>query len=121
VPDRWYPPANPEVKRWLPEKIPFLRAECSIMQRLVAGLHAAVVPLLARTGPFAPCVVPGFSMKDELEQLYAAGLTPYEVLQTATPKRSSIFRHSRLCLPKTPSGPARVPPGPCNNVTCLSS
>jgi hypothetical protein len=26
-----------------------------------------------------------------------------------------------LCLPKTPSGLARVPPGPCNNVTCVSS
>jgi hypothetical protein len=26
-----------------------------------------------------------------------------------------------LCLPKTPSAPARVPPGPCNNVTWLSS
>jgi imidazolonepropionase-like amidohydrolase len=54
------------------------------MQRLVRGLRDAGVPLLAGTDPFVPCVIPGFSMKDELEQLYEAGLTPYEVLQTAT-------------------------------------
>jgi imidazolonepropionase-like amidohydrolase len=54
------------------------------MQRLVAGLRDAGVPLLAGTDPFVPCVIPGFSMKDELEQLYEAGLTPYQVLQSAT-------------------------------------
>ena len=80
----WYPPNNPYVKRWPPERIPYLRAQYSIMQRLVAGLRDAGVPLLAGTDPFVPCVIPGFSMKDELEQLYEAGLTPYQVLQTAT-------------------------------------
>jgi imidazolonepropionase-like amidohydrolase len=54
------------------------------MQRLVRGLYDAGVPLLAGTDPFVPCVIPGFSMKDELEQLYEAGLTPYEVLEAAT-------------------------------------
>ena len=80
----WYPPDNPYVKRWPPEKIPHLRAQYFVMQRLVRGLRDAGVPLLAGTDPFVPCVIPGFSMKDELEQLYEAGLTPYEVLQTAT-------------------------------------
>jgi hypothetical protein len=80
----WYPPDNPYVKRWPPEKIPRLRTQYSVMQRLVRGLRDAGVPLLAGTDPFVPCVIPGFSMKDELEQLYEAGLTPYQVLQTAT-------------------------------------
>lgn len=80
----WYPPDNPYVKRWTPEKIPHLRAQYAIMQRLVRGMQDAGVPLLAGTDPFVPCVIPGFSMKDELEQLYEAGLTPYQVLQTAT-------------------------------------
>ena len=80
----WYPPDNPYVKRWPPEKIPHLHVQYSIMQRLTAGLRDAGVPLLAGTDPFVPCVIPGFSMKDELEQLYEAGLSPYEVLQTAT-------------------------------------
>ena len=80
----WYPPGNPYVKRWQPEKIPYLRAQYSAMQRLTAGLRDAGVRLLAGTDPFVPCVIPGFSMKEEVEQLYEAGLTPYEVLQTAT-------------------------------------
>jgi len=80
----WYPPDNPYVKRWPPERIPYLRAQYSVMQRLTRGLRDAGVPLLAGTDPFVPCVIPGFSMKDELEQLYEAGLSPYEVLQTAT-------------------------------------
>jgi hypothetical protein len=80
----WYPPDNPYLKRWPPERFPYLRAQYSIMQRLVAGLRDAGVPLLVGTDPFVPCVIPGFSMKDELEQLFAAGLSPYQVLQTAT-------------------------------------
>ncbi len=80
----WYPPDNPYVKRWPPERIPYLRAQYSIMQRLVVGLRNAGVPLLDGTDPLVPCVIPGFSMKGELEQLYEAGLTPYEVLQTSS-------------------------------------
>ncbi len=74
----WYSPDNPYVKRWPPERIPYLRAQYSIMQCLVAGLRDAGVPLLAVTDPFVPCVIPGFSMKDEVEQLYEAGLSPYQ-------------------------------------------
>jgi imidazolonepropionase-like amidohydrolase len=80
----WYPPDNPYVKRWPPEKLAYLRAQYSVMQQLVRGLRDAGVPLLAGTDPFVPCVIPGFSMKDELEQLYEAGLTPYQVLEAAT-------------------------------------
>jgi len=90
----WYPPDNPYVKRWPPERIPYLRAQYSIMQRLVAGLRDAGVPLLAGTDPFVPCVIPGFSMKDELEQLYEAGLTPYEVLETATSSAARFLGNS---------------------------
>jgi hypothetical protein len=90
----WYPPDNPYVKRWPPEKIPYLRAQYSIMQRLTAGLQDAGVPLLAGTDPFVPCVIPGFSMKDELEQLYDAGLSPYEVLRTATSNAARFVGNS---------------------------
>ena len=64
------------------------------MQRLPTGLRDAGVPLLAGTDPFVPCVIPGFSMKDELEQLYEAGLTPYEVLQTATINAARFLQNS---------------------------
>ncbi|MBV9085456.1 MAG: amidohydrolase family protein [Acidobacteriaceae bacterium] len=90
----WYPPDNPYVKRWPPEKIPYLRAQYSIMQRLVGGMRDAGVPLVAGTDPFVPCVIPGFSMKAELEQLYEAGLTPYEVLQAATSNAARFLGNS---------------------------
>ncbi|MBV9341425.1 MAG: amidohydrolase family protein [Acidobacteria bacterium] len=90
----WYPPDNPYVKRWLPEKIPYLRAQYSVMQHLVHGLRDAGVPLLAGTDPFVPCVIPGFSMKDELEQLYEAGLTPYQVLAAATSNAARFLNTS---------------------------
>ena len=91
----WYPPDNPYVKRWPPERIPYLRAQYSIMRRLVAGLRDAGVPLLAGTDPFVPCVVPGFSMQDELEQLNSAGLTPYQVLETATSNAARFPGHDQ--------------------------
>jgi len=90
----WYSPDNPYLKRWPPERIPYLRAQYSIMQRLVAGLRDAGVPLLAGTDPFVPCVIPGFSMKDEVEQLYEAGLSPYQVLQTATSNAARFLGES---------------------------
>ncbi len=80
----WYPANNPYIKCWPLQKIPYLRSQYSVMQRLVRGLRDAGVPLLAGTDPFVPCVIPGFSMRDELEQLYEAGLTPFEVFQSAT-------------------------------------
>ncbi len=80
----WRPPNNPYVRRWPLDKIPRFRAEYSIMQRLVRGLRDAGVPLLVGTDDFVPCQIPGFSMKDEFEQLYEAGLTPFETLKAAT-------------------------------------
>ncbi|HLH09588.1 MAG TPA: amidohydrolase family protein [Terriglobales bacterium] len=91
----WYPPDNPYVKRWAPEKIPYLRDQFSIMQKLVAGLRDAGVPLLAGTDPFVPCVIPGFSLKNELRELHEAGLTPYEVLQSATSNAARFLGNSQ--------------------------
>lgn len=80
----WRPPDNPYVARWPVEKIAKLRAQFRVMQRLTRGLRDARVPVLVGTDDLVPCVVPGFAMKNEFEELYAAGLTPFEVLQAAT-------------------------------------
>jgi imidazolonepropionase-like amidohydrolase len=40
--------------------------------------------MLAGTDSLNPCVVPGFSIHDELEDLVTAGLTPYQAIKTAT-------------------------------------
>lgn len=77
------------------EKIPYLRAQYEIMQRLTRGLRDAGVALLAGSDPFVPCVIPGFSFKDELEQLFEAGLTPYEILQTATTNPARFLQNAQ--------------------------
>lgn len=66
-------------------------AQYVILQQLVRGLRDAGVPLLAGTDSFVPCQLPGFSMKDELEQLNAAGLTPFEALRSATSNPSRFL------------------------------
>jgi imidazolonepropionase-like amidohydrolase len=50
----------------------------------VAEMHRAGVPLLAGADAGSGCLVPGFSLHDELEHLTEAGLTPFEALRTAT-------------------------------------
>ena len=80
----WHPPHNPYVRRWPLEKIPHFRAQYSVMQKLTRGLRDAGVPLLVGTDNFVPCQIAGFAVKDEIEQMFAAGLTRFEVLQAAT-------------------------------------
>lgn len=53
-------------------------------QNLVKIIHQAGGRILAGTDANNPFVIPGFSLHDELEYLAGAGLTPYEVLKTAT-------------------------------------
>ncbi len=80
----WYPPINPYLRNWTVRDLPMLNAQYSIMRRLVRGLRDAGVPLLAGTDDMVPVQLPGFAMRNELEQLNEAGLTPFEALQTAT-------------------------------------
>ncbi|SCZ07735.1 amidohydrolase family protein [Alkaliphilus peptidifermentans] len=55
-----------------------------IRQNFVRIIHEKGGKLLAGTDANNPFVVPGFSLHNELEYLADAGLTPYEVLKTAT-------------------------------------
>lgn len=80
----WRQPDNPYVKRWTLDRIVKLRAQFLVMQKLTQGLRDAGVPLLVGTDDLVPCVIPGWAMKNEFAELYAAGLTPFEVLQAAT-------------------------------------
>jgi len=51
---------------------------------IVKAMHEAHVPLLAGTDTPNPYTYPGFSLPDELEILVSTGLSPMELLQTAT-------------------------------------
>ncbi len=56
----------------------------SFLSTLVQSLHASGVRMLAGSDTPNPMMVPGFSLHDELDALGRAGLSPYEVLKTAT-------------------------------------
>jgi imidazolonepropionase-like amidohydrolase len=56
-----------------------------LQEYLVNGFKKAGVRILAGTDtPVTAAVIPGFSLHEELANLVAAGLTPYEALRTAT-------------------------------------
>lgn len=55
-----------------------------VSKRIVKALHDGGVPILAGTDSIDPGIVWGFSIHQEFELLFSAGLTPFEVLETAT-------------------------------------
>jgi hypothetical protein len=92
----------PEFKYWIPQQVANWRttknnllsqgpvsreqrlAHIALRRRFIKALHSAGVPFLL--GSDAPQLwnVPGFSTHRELVSLVAAGLTPYQALQTGT-------------------------------------
>lgn len=59
-------------------------ARLATLRSLVGALHAAGVTILAGTDADVGGQIPGFSIHDELRNLVATGLSPYEALRTAT-------------------------------------
>jgi imidazolonepropionase-like amidohydrolase len=71
-------------KNATPESIARLERMIEFNKRLVSALKEAGVPIVAGTDAGSSGVVWGFSLHDELELLVEAGLTPEEVLTSAT-------------------------------------
>jgi imidazolonepropionase-like amidohydrolase len=87
IPDiapHWMPEQNDYKRNIKPDRAARFRANYRLLEQTVKGFRDAGVRLLAGTDALNPCVVPGFSLHDELRNLVAAGLTPYEALRTAT-------------------------------------
>jgi imidazolonepropionase-like amidohydrolase len=80
----WMPEQNDYARRFKRERAWMFRAGYELMEKLVEGFQASGVRMLAGTDSLNPCVVPGFSIHDELEDLVTAGLTPYQAIKTAT-------------------------------------
>jgi imidazolonepropionase-like amidohydrolase len=80
----WMPERNTYARRFKRDSAPRFRAQYHLLEKTVKGFRDAGVRLLAGTDALNPCVAPGFSLHDELRNLVAAGLTPYEALRTAT-------------------------------------
>lgn len=87
IPDiapHWMTERNTYARRFKRDSAPRFQAQYRLLEKTVKGFRDAGVRLLAGTDALNPCVVPGFSLHDELRNLVAAGLTPYESLRTAT-------------------------------------
>lgn len=67
-----------------PEDHRILRLSYGKMQAMVRALRAAGARILLGTDTPNPFVLPGLSAHEELENLVAAGLTPYEALRAGT-------------------------------------
>lgn len=65
-------------------RVPDPDGRLAALRSLVRALDRAGVPVLAGTDADVAGQVPGFSINDELRNLVAAGLTPYEALRAAT-------------------------------------
>ena len=80
----WGPATNPYYARFKDLPADGFWARYRVLEKLTKGFHAAGVRLLAGTDAMNPSVVPGYSLHDELHDLVAAGLTPYEAVRAAT-------------------------------------
>ncbi len=82
------------------------RAKYRWLLPLVAAMHREGVPLLLGSDAAVPVALPGRAVHDELDDLVAAGLTPFEALQTAT---SNVSSFAATHLPQHPGfGTLRV-------------
>jgi hypothetical protein len=93
---KFAPANNTYVKRFKKETAKGFFARAELLNKLVKGLRDAGVRLLAGTDTPVPSVVPGFSLHDELRELVAAGLTPYEALRTATANPAEFLRTDKF-------------------------
>jgi predicted amidohydrolase YtcJ len=84
VREGWGPATNPYTTRMSKDAYPGIMALYAVVEKLVHGFHTEGVRLLIGTDAMNTGVVPGYSAHDELADLVAAGLTPFEALQAAT-------------------------------------
>lgn len=80
----WGPATNPYTNRFGKDLYPGFVVRYQLLEKLVREFQRGGVRLLIGTDAMNTGVVPGFSTHDELADLVAAGLTPFEALRAAT-------------------------------------
>ncbi len=80
----WDPSTDFRFRDWKPEIYQWMQEAQPIQTAFVGRLHRAGVPIVAGTDLANPWLVPGKSLHDELRFLAEAGLSPLEVLRSAT-------------------------------------
>ena len=91
---------NPTTRGDLPRFDLRERGKQNVVRRLTRSLQNAGVSLLLGTDASAPGMYPGQSAQIELQELVAAGLTPYQAMATGT-RNAGQFLATRL--PRGPS------------------
>jgi len=80
----WDVPENTYLKRYKPaDAVPFWQAY-RLQEKMAKGFHQAGVRLMAGTDVGLPTIVAGHSLHGDIQNLFKAGLSPYEALVTAT-------------------------------------
>jgi len=81
---RLEPGVNRYAGRFSAEELRRMAEGLEVQRELVRALHDAGVPLLAGTDSTQIGPVAGVSLHEELDELVASGLSPYDALRTAT-------------------------------------
>jgi len=91
----WGPATNPYTNRIAPDRYEPIMRRYRLLEHLVRESRARGVRMLVGTDAMNTGVVPGFSVHDELADLVAAGLTPYEALRAATANAAEFLGERR--------------------------
>lgn len=91
IAEGWGPATNPYM-RFKNLSLEKFWAQYAVLEKLTKAFRDADVRLLVGTDAMNPSVVPGFSVHDELRDLVAAGLTPYEALRAATANAAEFLK-----------------------------
>ncbi len=71
---------NPRLQEWAN----FMKARFIFLQKVTKAIHDAGIPVLTSTDAPTAGAFPGLAVHQELEELVAIGLSPFEALKTAT-------------------------------------
>jgi imidazolonepropionase-like amidohydrolase len=94
----WNPANDFRLKHTMDSRAEWLamaRARIEVFMRTLAILHEEGAPLLLGTDTPNPYVYQGFAIHDELANLVAAGLSPYEALRTGTAAAARFLGEDR--------------------------
>jgi imidazolonepropionase-like amidohydrolase len=90
----WDPKEDFRIKNMKAEEFEGRRREGELTVEVTRALHKGGARILLGTDTPNPWVVPGFSLHDELENLVAAGLSPFEALRAGTSGAAEFLKQT---------------------------